>query len=120
MKAKVWVLAIMAALLMASCGTKQGAIDQLESFSYELRDNSRYYDAQQWERAGYKFLDIRKGIGKHEADYTAEEKAHIGQLEGKCATYMARGAKEGLIDRVKGVWNEVEGFLKGILNGVTE
>lgn len=113
---------VVAVLLLSttSCSTKRHAISRLEKFSYELRDNSRYYDAEQWERAGYKFLDIRKDIGKHEADYTAEEKARIGQLEGKCATYMARGAKDGLIDRVKGVWNEVEGFLKGIRNAATE
>ena len=46
------------ALMMASCSTKQRAINQLESFSYELRDNSRYYDLQDWEKAGKKFVKI--------------------------------------------------------------
>ena len=118
MKAKVWVLAIMAALLLTSCGTKQGAIDQLESFSYELRDNSRYYNVDDWEKAGNKFLKIRKKVHKYEFDYTPEEKAKIGQLEGQCATYMAKGVKDGVFDKLKNVANEIEGVLKGIIDGM--
>lgn len=65
-------------LAMMSCSTKQSAINQLEDFSYELRDHSRYYDADEWEKAGKKFVSIRKKISKHEFDYTPEEKAKIG------------------------------------------
>ena len=43
-------------LAMVSCSTKQNAINQLEDFSYELRDHSRYYDADEWEKAGKKFV----------------------------------------------------------------
>lgn len=104
------------ALMLASCSTKQRAISQLESFSTELRDHSRYYDVQDWERAGKKFVDITKSVKKHELDYTPEEKARIGRLEGECAGYMARGAKENITDRLNGFINE----LKGILQGVTD
>ena len=68
-------------LAMVSCSTKQNAINQLEDFSYELRDHSRYYDADEWEKAGKKFVNIRKKISKHEFDYTPEEKAKT--IEGK-------------------------------------
>ena len=104
------------ALMLASCSTKQSAMNQLESFSYELRDNSRYYDLQDWERAGKKFVDITKKVKKHELDYTPAEKAKIGRLEGECAGYMARGAKDNVTDRLRGFINE----LKGILEGVTD
>ena len=104
------------AMLFASCSTKQSAINQLESFSTELRDHSRYYDIQDWERAGKKFVDITKTVKKYELKYTPEELARIGKLEGECAGYMARGAKDNVTDRLRGFINE----LKGILQGVTD
>ncbi len=104
------------AMLFASCSTKQSAINQLESFSTELRDHSRYYDIQDWERAGKKFVDITKTVKKYELKYTPEELARIGKLEGECAGYMVRGAKDNVTDRLKGFLNE----LKGILQGVTD
>lgn len=102
-------------LMLASCATKQRAIDQLENFSYELRDNSRYYDIADWEKAGKKFVKIRKDINKHEFDYTAEEKQRIGKLEGDCARYMAKGAKEGVFDKLMNIGGEIKGILDGIL-----
>ena len=104
------------AMLFASCSTKQSAINQLESFSTELRDHSRYYGIQDWEKAGKKFVDITKTVKKYELKYTPEELARIGKLEGECAGYMARGAKDNVTDRLKGFLNE----LKGILQGVTD
>ena len=104
------------ALMLTSCSTKQSAINQLESFSTELRDHSRYYDVQDWEKAGKKFVDVTKKVKKSQMDYTPEELARIGKLEGECAGYMARGAKENITDRLSGFINE----LKGILQGVTD
>ena len=116
MKMKHLIACGVLALMLASCSTKQSAINQLEDFSYELRDNSRYYDFQDWEKAGKKFVKITKNVKKHELDYTPAEKAKIGRLEGECAGYMARGAKDNVTDRLRGFINE----LKGILEGVTD
>ena len=115
MKTKKLIICCLMALVLASCSTKQRAIDQLESFSTELRDHSRYYDVKDWEKAGKKFVKIRKSVSKHEFDYTAEEKAKIGKLEGECARYMARGAKEGVFDKLKNIGGELKGILEGIL-----
>ena len=101
-------------MLFASCSTKQSAINQLESFSTELRDHSRYYDIQDWEKAGKKFVDITKKVRKYELDYTPEEKARIGKLEGECAGYMARGAKDNVTDRLRGLLNEIQGIIQGV------
>lgn len=101
-------------MLLTSCSTKQSAINQLESFSTELRDHSRYYDIQDWEKAGKKFVDITKTVKKYELKYTPEEKARIGKLEGECAGYMARGAKDNITDRLKGFLNELNGILQGV------
>ena len=116
MKTIKLIICCVVVLVLASCSTKQRAIDQLESFSTELRDHSRYYDLKDWEDAGKKFVKITKNVKKHEFDYTAEELARIGRLEGECAGYMARGAKDNFTDRLKGFINE----LRGILQGVTD
>ena len=102
------------AMLFASCSTKQTAINQLESFSTELRDHSRYYGIQEWEKAGKKFVDITKKVKKYELDYTPEELARIGKLEGECAGYMARGAKDNVTDRLRGLLNEIQGIIQGV------
>ena len=102
------------AMLFASCSTKQTAINQLECFSTELRDHSRYYDIRDWEKAGKKFVDITKKVRKYELDYTPEEKARIGKLEGECAGYMARGAKDNVTDRLRGLLNEIQGIIQGV------
>ena len=104
------------ALMLTSCSTKQSAINQLENFSYELRNHCRYYDVQDWENAGKKFVKLTKTVKKYELKYTPEELARIGRLEGECAGYMARGAKNNITDRLNGFINE----LKGILQGVTD
>lgn len=101
-------------MLFASCSTKQTAINQLESFSTELRDHSRYYGIQDWEKAGKKFVDITKKVKKYELDYTPEELARIGKLEGECAGYMARGAKDNVTDRLRGLLNEIQGIIQGV------
>ena len=118
-KVKILIFGGALALIMASCSTKQSAINQLESFSTELRDHSRYYNLKDWEDAGKKFVKITKNVKKHELDYTSAEKARIGQLEGECAGYMARGAKDNISDRLRGLFNEIKGIIEGV-TGVFE
>ena len=115
MKIKNLILCSVMGLVLTSCATKQSAISQLEDFTYELRDNSRNYDVEDWQKAGKKFLKIRKNVSKHEFDYTAEEKTRIGRLEGECARYMAKGAKEGFFDKLQNIGSEIKGILEGIL-----
>ncbi len=100
---------IVAMLLVSSCATRESAINDLEKFSYELRDNSQYYTAKQWRRAVDKFGNIRREISRH--DYTVAERQRIGRLEGDCARYMVRGAKEGVMNSVFGLGSEIQGVL---------
>ena len=106
--------------LFTSCSTKMHAVNQLERFSYELRDHSANYSVREWEEAAERFVEIRKEISKHELDYTPDEKTKIGKLEGKCAGYMAKGMKEGVFDKLKAFGNELKGILMGILNSVID
>ena len=116
MKVRNMILCGAMGLMMVACSTKQSAINQLEDFSYELRDHSRNYDIDDWERAGKKFVKIREKISKHEFDYTAEEKAKIGRLEGDCVKYLAKGAKEGVFDKIMNVGSEIKGIIESILD----
>ena len=100
---------IVAMLSVSSCATRESAINDLENFSYELRDNSQYYTAKQWRRAVDKFGNIRREISRH--DYTVAERQRIGRLEGDCARYMVRGAKEGVMNSVFGLGSEIQGIL---------
>lgn len=118
--AVIAIVMAIATCTMTSCQTKRHAINQLENFSEELRDHSAQYTIKQWQDAGERFVKIRKNISKHEFDYTPEEKARIGKLEGKCAGYMARGMKEGFFDKVKGFGNEIKNAIMGILNAISE
>ncbi len=103
-------------VMLSSCTTKQGAINNLRSLSYELRDHSQYYDVNDWDKAINKFVKLRDEINKHE--YTADERRTIGQIEGECASYMMNGAKDGIINRVSTYTNELQGILEGILGGM--
>lgn len=112
------ILALVVVFATSSCATKEHAISQLEDFSYELRDNSAQYSVRDWEKAGKKFVKIRKRIAKHELDYTPAEKAEIGELEGKCAGYMANGMRQGVFDKAHAFYNELKGVIQGILNAI--
>ncbi len=100
---------IVAMLSVSSCATRESAINDLENFSYELRDNSQYYTAKKWRRAIDKFGRIRREISRH--DYTVAERQRIGRLEGDCACYMVRGAKDGVVNSVFGLGSEIQGIL---------
>ena len=100
---------IVAMLTVSSRATRESAINDLERFSYELRDNSQYYTARKWRRAIDKFGSIRREISRH--DYTVAERQRIGKLEGDCARYMVRGAKDGVMNSVFGLGSEIQGIL---------
>ena len=100
---------IVATLSVSSCATRESAVNDLENFSYELRDNSQYYTAKKWRKAVNKFGRIRREIARH--DYTVAERQRIGRLEGDCARYMVRGAKDGVVNSVFGLGSEIQGIL---------
>lgn len=110
MKKMLMGLALIVAILsVSSCATRESAVNDLEKFSYELRDNSQYYTAKKWRKAVNKFGRIRREIARH--DYTVAERQRIGRLEGDCARCMVRGAKDGVVNSVFGLGSEIQGIL---------
>ena len=106
------VAIVAATMSVSSCSTRESAINDLQNFSYELRDNSQYYTAKKWKKAVNKFGKIRRRIAHH--DYTVAERQRIGKLEGDCARYMAKGAKDGVLDQILGIGSEIQGILDAI------
>ena len=98
--------------LTTSCYTRTGCINQMERLRNDLRDNSAYYTIQDWEDAARKFGDIRKRMTRYR--YTPEQRRQIGELEGQCARYMVKGIKDGAINGIMGVGNEIRGILDAL------
>ena len=98
---------------MTSCSTKQTAMNQLEDFSIELKNNSENYDLQQWKGALDQFIKIRKKISKHH--YTSTERMQIGLTEGRCIGYIASGAKKGAFYNLTGFSSEIKGIIDGVM-----
>ncbi|MCR5076728.1 MAG: hypothetical protein K6A82_01665 [Prevotella sp.] len=101
-----------ATLTVSSCATRETAVNDLQDFSYELRDHSQYYTPAKWKKAVDRFGRIRNRISRY--DYTVAERQRIGRLEGDCARYMARGVKEGVMDQVLGLGSEIQGILDAL------
>ena len=78
----------------------------------DLRDNGAYYTVDDWKNAGKKFVNLRDKMRKY--DYTPAERKKIGELEGQCAKYMVQGVKNGAINTILGVGNEIKGILDGL------
>lgn len=101
-------IAAMTLAFLSSCSSKQLAVTRLEKFSYELRDNARYYTINDWKEAVDKFSKIRKDLNKY--NYNDSEREHIGELEGKCAGYVVEGVK----GKVQNYGSEINGILQGL------
>lgn len=99
-------------VLLCSCATKMHPINQLQALSDDLQKNAAYYTPQDWKDAALKFQDIRHDIAKYR--YTPDERRQIGELEGQCAKYMVEGVKNGALNAVMGVANEIRGILDGL------
>ena len=65
-----------------------------------------------WKAAAEKFADLRRKMAKY--DYTPAERRQIGEIEGQCARYMVQGVKDGAINGIMSVGNEIKGILDGL------
>jgi len=106
------LIAMASVVAFSGCTTKQSAIRDMQSLAYDLRDNSAYYTISDWEKAAKHFGDIRKKMTKF--DYTPAERRQIGELEGQCARYMVKGIKDGAINGILSVGNEIRGILDAL------
>ncbi len=98
--------------MTSSCTSgKYAAVDSLRNLTYELEDNSYYYDYRDWDRAKNKYNRINDRISRYQ--YTPSERTEIGELQGKCMGYFAKGTVNSITDGITGVINQVKGAIKG-------
>ena len=110
---KLLFILFAAAMTLTSCTSpRYTAVNNLRNLSDDLAHNYSYYDAQDWAKAKAKYERINDKIGQYR--YTPEERAEIGELQGTCMGYFAKGAVEGVVDRVTGVINQATGIVKGV------
>ena len=96
---KIIALFLVVCMFMTACGGKSGA------------DNSYYYDYRDWDRAKNKYNRINDRISRYQ--YTPSERTEIGELQGKCMGYFAKGTVNSITDGITGVINQVKGAIKG-------
>lgn len=112
MKKLLFVLAAAAFTLSSCTSPRYTAVNRLRNLSEDLAYNYSYYDAQDWAKAKQKYEKINDKISQYR--YTPEERSEIGQLQGNIMGYFAKGAVEGVVDKVTGVINQATGIVKGV------
>lgn len=96
--------------LFSSCNKKQAAIDELEAFYVELKDNSSEYSGQDWEEANEQYQLLVEQIEQYE--YTDEELEEIGKLKARCLKVFSKGVMNKLQKGIHRITKEIEGALK--------
>ena len=110
---KLLFLLFAAVMTLSSCTSgKYAAVNSLRSLADEIGNNYTYYDAQDWAKAKVKYENINDKISRYE--YNSEEKSEIGQLQGTCMGYFAKGTVNSVVDKVTGVVNQAVGIVKGV------
>jgi len=108
---KISVLIFMlSCLILSSCNKKQNAIDDLENFSEELKENSAEYTSQDWEEANAEYEQLVEQVDQYE--YTDEELKEIGRLKARCLKQMSAGAMQQLQNGIHNFTKQLEGALE--------
>ena len=110
MKKIIFLFSLLALALFTSCDKKQSAIDDLESFSQELKENSFDYNNQDWEEAHEQYQLLVEQIDQYE--YTDEELKEIGKLKAGCLKQMAKGAMKQFQDGIHNITKQMEGAIE--------
>ena len=113
---KLAILFFAGALTLTSCtSSKYAAVNSLRNFTTELgtmANNSSSYNQTDWAKARAKYQNINDKISKYE--YTSDERSEIGELQGRCVGYLAKGTANTVVDKVKGAVNQVTGIIEGV------
>ena len=78
MKKNTFLILLTFCALLSSCNNKQAAIDELEAYSVELKENSSDYSNQEWEDANEQYLQLVEQIEQYE--YTGAPDKPCGVL----------------------------------------
>ena len=101
----------LALLMLASCQTKQSAINDLRSLQQEIAINGGNYSVNDWKKAGEEYYNVNQKLKKHMGEYSDAEVQEISELNGKCV----RSFTEGAVTKVAGAANALKSFLNGFM-----
>lgn len=110
MKKIIFSLSLLIIALLTSCDKRQSAIDDLENFSQELKENSSDYSNQDWEEANEQYQLLVEQIDQYE--YTDEELKEIGKLKARCLKQMTKGAMKQFQDGIHSITKQMEGAIE--------
>ena len=93
-----------------SCSSlgKQDPLRQLEELTEDIRLHHQEYTTADWKKAYARYEQIAAEMESYQ--YTKEEAARIGEMEGECVGYFMKSA----INSIDGFKSELKGFINGI------
>lgn len=93
-----------------SCSSfgKQDPLQQLEELTEDIRLHHQEYTTADWKNAYARYEQIAAEMESYQ--YTKEEAARIGEMEGECVGYFMKSA----INSLGGIESEIKGFVDGI------
>ena len=110
MKRIYFFIMLVMSIAFTSCDKKQSAINDLENFSEELKENSSDYSSQDWEEANEQYQLLVEQIDPYE--YTDEELKEIGKLKARCLKQMTKGAMKQFQDGIHSITKQMEGAIE--------
>ena len=110
MKVIYFFIKLLMSITFTSCDKRQSAINDLENFSEELKENSSDYSSQDWEEANEQYQLLVEQIDQYE--YTDEELKEIGKFKARCLKQMSKGAMKQLQDGIHSITKQMEGAIE--------
>lgn len=121
MKTKPIIQALLIAILsivLTACNKQEQAIDDLRSFSEQLKEESAEYTQEDWQQAGEQYQQIVEEINQYE--YTDEQLKEIGRLQAVCIKQMSKGAMKLLRQNINSISKQLEGAIEEFMSPDTE
>lgn len=117
MKRFSFFILLMVCLFLLACDKKQAAIDDLENFAVELKENSASYTADDWDDAKAEYELLVEQLEQY--DYSEAEQKQIGRLKTRCLKQLGKGAVRQFKDGLRDVTDQIRGAIEEI-TGVGE
>ena len=101
---------LMSCFLFSSCDKKQAAIDSLEDFSEELKENSNEYSVEEWEESIAEYQQIVEKLEQY--DYSDEDLKKIGKYKTRCLKAIVNNTILKVSDKIHRTTKQLEGALE--------
>lgn len=105
-------------LVLTACNKQEQAIDDLRSFSEQLKEESADYTQEDWQQAGEDYQQIIEEIEQYE--FTDEQLKEIGRLQAVCIKQMSKGAMKIMRHNMNSISKQLEGALEEFMSPDTD